>query len=196
MCEQCLLSRALLTCSGRRSCGGHRAIATGQQAASLRFEHNAVPTKATAPVAAAPPVRRLYLPHRPQRPSCSCVVVLACAAEPPLSARQNSGGVGLTPEGPAECSKHSEPVDYSTSSRRSEDLLPGRCLGSVTTLAFFEGSPWELRILWLVDGCGRGASNTAHTALPPSVLGRTPKVRDRPATTVRPRPCRSASRGC
>ena len=74
------------------------------------------------------------------------MVVLACAAEPPLSARQNSGGVGLTPEGPVECDKHSEPVDYSMSSLRGEDWLLGRCLESLTTLAFFTGSPWELRI--------------------------------------------------
>jgi hypothetical protein len=88
----------------------------------------------------------VYLRHRPEQQSGSSVFALVSAAEPPLSTEQSSGGVGLTPEGPAECGEHSEPVDYSMSSLRGEDWLLGRCLESLTTLAFFTGSPWELRI--------------------------------------------------
>jgi hypothetical protein len=58
---------------------------------ALGFEHDTDPTKATASVAAGLPVRRMYLPNRPERPSWSSVVVLASAAEPPLSAQRTAG---------------------------------------------------------------------------------------------------------
>jgi hypothetical protein len=45
----------------------------------------------------------IYLRHRPEQPSAWSVIAVLPAAEPPLSTEQSSGGVGLTPEGPAEC---------------------------------------------------------------------------------------------
>src|SRR5665647_1881081 len=49
------------------------------------------------------------------------------------------------------------------------------------------GSGWR----GFVEACGLGTSNTAQTTLPTGAVGNTPKARERPATMVSPRPCRS-----
>src|ERR1035437_1739026 len=59
----------------------------------------------------------------------------------------------------------------------------------------FTCSGRELPIGLPVEGPGLGASRTAYTPLPPSLVGRTPNARESTATTVNRRPCKSGSKG-
>ena len=112
---------------------------------------------------------------------------------PPLSIQENSGGLWPPPGGDTLSAVSTRNHGLFDALPIQRELIAG-FLGSLMMLALFKGSPLALRIPLLVDGRCRGASRTAQATLPPSAVGRTPKVRERPATaTVSPRPCRSGS---
>ena len=102
---------------------------------------------------------------------------------------RTAGASGLTPEEHAKCSERSEPRLFDALHIQRE-LFPRSCRGTLMMWAFFTGSP-----LACPSRCwskGAGAFRMAQTSVPPSATGRTPNVRERPATTTAsPGPCRS-----